>query len=171
MRSPNRLRAPLRILVKGSAPAAGGLDYPALIEQELLAGGRHAVVRDHTAPGERVATGIRNWENQVFPWSPDVVVLHYGSVEARRPRWAARFADDLETLVRRCIYISNPLVLLPALPGDDAEHQVINAALAEVVERIEKDNVRVFDTPGSPELVARQLAELIGPWCDKHVPV
>jgi hypothetical protein len=101
--------------VKGAAPV-GGPGYAGVVERELLASGRNAVVRDATAPGERVTAGIRTWERQVFPWSPDCVVLDYARPEAGR-RTSSRFADDLERLVQRIVYISNPLVLLPTAPS------------------------------------------------------
>ena len=39
------------------------------------------MVRNLAVTSEQVKTGIKNWERQVFPWSPDVVVLHYGLYE------------------------------------------------------------------------------------------
>lgn len=160
-------RAPLRVLVKG-ASAASGAGYADVIERELLASGRHAVVRDVTRPGEKVTAGLRTWEAQVFPWSPDAVVLDYGrTASARR---AARFADDLERLVQRIVYISNPLVLLPE-PPQGTGRDAVTAALAEVVTRLDRDNVRVVDPVSSQEAFGRTLARIIGPWCDEHVPV
>jgi hypothetical protein len=169
VRSPTD-RAPLRVLVKGAAPATGP-GYPGVIERELLASGRNAVVRDVTAPAEGVTAGIRTWEAQVFPWSPDVVVLDYARHEARR-RSSARFVDDLERLVQRIVYISNPLVLLPTAPNSVGRSDAVNAALAEVVARMDRDNVRVFEVgDGDHEAIGRAMAAEIGPWCDEHVPV
>jgi len=188
------------VLVKGPAPATGR-GYPQVLESELRASGHHAVVRDLTAPSERVTTGIRNWERQVFPWSPDVVVLGYGAAEAEPVRGlravldrrVQRFADDLERLVRRCLYISNPLVLLPELPLPGERAGSVNEALAEVVRRVDLDHVRVFPTrevlatlaaagrdvvPGTRELTAeaheavgRAMADQVRTWCEQHVPV
>jgi hypothetical protein len=90
VRSPTR-QAPWRVLVKGSSPAnwvsfMGGpptdYTYPRVIERELLDGGRNVTVRNLAVTSERVKTGLKNWERQVFSWSPDVVVLHYGLFEA-----------------------------------------------------------------------------------------
>jgi len=259
-------RAPLRILVKGSSPAnwisfMGGpptdFTYPRVLERELLSSGRNAVVRNLAVTSQQVKTGIRTWENEVFPWSPDVVVLNYGLFEtvhlfvpqplerhahsylgrpgvvresyrkyALRPAWkmlvtvqqradarvpassfrrrARRFADDLERLVTRVVYIGNPLVLLPEIPppgaqwatwfpGIGARIEMVNAAMAEVVARVDLDNVRLFDTraalaplqasghdvvpdgghytPEAHDAIGRAMALVIGPWCDEHVPV
>lgn len=212
-------RAPLRVLVKGSSPAnwvsfMGGaptdFTYPRVVERELLLTGRPVMVRNLAATSERVTTGIKNWERQVFAWSPDVVVLNYGLFEAvhlflpqplerhvnslrgrpgtvrdtyrrfaLRPTWktlavaqqkadarvpaavfkrrAARFADDLERLVRRIRFISSPLVLLPEIPGPGERWAtwfphigeritMVNDAMAEVVSRVDSDTVRLFDT-------------------------
>ena len=258
--------APYRILVKGSSPAnwisfMGGpptdFTYPRVIEREMLKSGRNAVVRNAAVTSERVTTGLKTWEAQVFPWSPDVVVLHYGLYEAvhlflpralerhansltgrpgpvrtpyrryaLRSVWktfamvqqgvdarvpaatfrhrAARFSDDLERLVERVIYISNPLVLLPLIPpagerwvswfpGIDGRLELINAALGEVVRRVDRDNVRLFDTraavaplvaaghdiapdgghytPEVHDAIGRGMVRVIAPWCDQHVPV
>ena len=93
MHSPTSPIAPWRVLVKGSSPAnwisfMGGpptdYTYPRVIERELLEGGRNVTVRNLAMTSERVKTGLKNWEGQVFSWSPDVVVLHYGLFEATR---------------------------------------------------------------------------------------
>ena len=90
MRSPSR-QAPYRILVKGSSPAnwvsfmsgpPTDFTYPRVIERELLLSGRNVVVRNLAATSEQIKTGLKNWEAEVFPWSPDVVVLNYGLYEA-----------------------------------------------------------------------------------------
>lgn len=83
-------QAPLRILVKGSSSAnwvsfMGGaptdFTYSRVIERELFSAGRSAVVRNLAVTSERVKTGLKNWERQVYPWSPDVVILNYGLFE------------------------------------------------------------------------------------------
>lgn len=106
VRSPTRT-APLRVLVKGSSSAnwvsfMGGpptdYTYPRVIERDLLLAGRHAVVRNLAATSEPVRLGLKNWEQQVYPWSPDVVVLNYGlfeSVHLFLPRWLERHAHSL----------------------------------------------------------------------------
>jgi hypothetical protein len=188
----------------------GDYTYPRVIERELLRGGRNATVRNLAVTSERVKTGLRNWEAQVFPWSPDVVVLNYGLFEAvhlflpqplerhanslrgrpgivREPyrryalratwkslavaqqkidakvpartfnRQAARFANDLEQLVKNVVYIGNPLVLLPEItvPGErwstwfphiGERIDMVNGAMEDVVRRLDLDNVRTFPT-------------------------
>jgi lysophospholipase L1-like esterase len=83
-------QAPLRVLVKGSSSAnwvsfMGGpptdFTYARVVERELLDSGRNVVVRNLSATSERVTTGLKNWERQVYPWSPDVVILNYGLFE------------------------------------------------------------------------------------------
>jgi len=259
-------QAPLRVLVKGSSPAnwvsfMGGpptdFTYPRVIERELLLGGRNAVVRNLAATSERVKTGLRNWERQVYPWSPDVVILNYGLFEAvhlflpqplerhvnslrgrpgairdtyrryaLRPAWkalavaqqqldarvpstafnrrAARFTDDLEQLVKVIQMIGSPLVLLPEIPGPgerwatwfpgiEARIGMLNDAFAEVARRVDRDNVRVFDTgaalsalvatghdivpdgghytPQAHDAIGRAMTSEIAAWCDENVPL
>ncbi len=252
--------------MKGSSPATwvsfmGGpptdYTYPRVIERELLATGRNATVRNLAVTSERVHTGLKNWERQVFGWSPDVVILHYGLFEAvhlalphalerhvnslrgrpgpvretyrsyaLRPTWkglamaqqrldgalpaavfrrrASRFADDLTQLVRRIQQIGSPLVLLPEItpagerwatwfPHIGERIDMINAALDEVVVRLDRDNVRTFGTREVLEplvaaghdvvpdgghytvaahaLIGRALAAEIRTWCEENVPL
>jgi hypothetical protein len=117
-------------------------------------------------------------------------------------RRAARFTDDLERLVQQVLLLSDPLVLLPLLPppgerwatwfpGIGARVEMVNAALHEVAARVDRDNVRVFDTPAAlapliatghdivpdgghytPEAhdaIGQALARDIGPWLDANV--
>jgi hypothetical protein len=259
-------QAPLRVLVKGTSLATwvsfmGGpptdFTYPRVVERELLLSGRPAVVRNLAVTSEQVKTGIKTWERQVFPWSPDVVVLHYGLYEtvhlflphalerhvnslrgrpgqvreryrrfALRPTWkalaiaqqkadariptsvfrrkAARLADDMERLVDRILFIGSPLVLLPEtpppgerwatwFPGVGQRIAMMNDAMAEVVSRFDRDNVRLFDTAAAlaplvatghdivpdgahytaeaHDAIGRAMAREIGAWCDEHVPL
>jgi hypothetical protein len=189
--------------------------YSRVIEQELLRAGRPVHVRNLAATSEPVRLGLKNWEGQVFAWSPDVVVLNYGLFEAvhlflprflerhahsllgrpgrvretyrrfvLRPFWqilariqqrldrvappilfrrkAARFADDLEELIRQIQKIGSPLVLVLELspagekwqtwfPGIAARLDQLNLALAEAVRRTDRPNVRLFSTQGALE--------------------
>ncbi len=184
--------------------------YARVTEAMLLQAGRPVEIRNLAATSEPVRLGLRNWESQVFAWSPDVVVLNYGLFEAVHlflPRWmerhahsllgrpgrvretyrrfvlrpfwqilariqqrldrvappslfrrrAARFADDLEELIRQIQKIGSPLVLVLELspagekwqtwfPGIGARLEQLNAALAEAVRRTDKPNVRLFST-------------------------
>lgn len=73
---------------------------------------------------------------------------------------AERVADDLERLVERTQLAQSPLVLIMQLvepaqrwkdwfPGITERTSAMNAALAEVVQRVGRDNVRLFDVPGA----------------------
>jgi lysophospholipase L1-like esterase len=98
---------PLRVLVKGASPAhwiswmdgpREDLAYPRITEQELLAAGHPARVRDLSVTSERARTGLKNWQRQVFNFSPDVVVLNYGLFEAVHqflPQPLERYANSL----------------------------------------------------------------------------
>jgi hypothetical protein len=72
--------------------------YARVVEAELLKGGQPVQVRNLAATSEPVRLGLKNWESQVFPWSPDVVVLNYGLFEAVHlilPRFLERHAHSL----------------------------------------------------------------------------
>lgn len=104
---PEPLPLPLRVLVKGASTSVwtswmGGprsdLAYPRVIEEKLLAAGRPADVRVTALPAERTKDAFKTWERDVIPWSPDVVILHYGHFETihlMAPRWLERYANSL----------------------------------------------------------------------------
>lgn len=84
------LPLPVRVLVKGASTVnwtsfMGGprtdMTYPRVIEANLLAWGRPAVVRDTSFSAELTKAALSAWQYEVVPWSPDVVVLHYGHME------------------------------------------------------------------------------------------
>lgn len=99
------LPIPLRVLVKGASTVVwtswmGGprsdLAYPRVIENELLAAGRPAEVRVTALGSARTKDALKEWEREVVPWSPDVIVLHYGHFETIHlllPAWLESYAN------------------------------------------------------------------------------
>lgn len=97
---------PLRVLVKGASASVltswmGGprsdLAYPRALEAALLAAGQPATVRVDALPADRTTAAFRHWDRAVLPWSPDVVVLHYGQADGVHlfvPRWLERHANS-----------------------------------------------------------------------------
>jgi hypothetical protein len=98
---------PLRVLVKGASTVVftswmGGprsdLNYPRVLEGELLRAGHTVEVRVTAVPAERVSQAFRTYQRDVIPWSPDVVVLHYGHADAIHlflPRFVERHVNSL----------------------------------------------------------------------------
>ncbi len=98
---------PLRVVVMGSSTVVyaswmGGprheLTYPRVVERELRDAGWDVEVRVAAAMAETARRGLRTWYRHVLPWSPDVVVLHYGhadSIHLFLPRWLERHANTL----------------------------------------------------------------------------
>ena len=105
-RAPASKRLPLRVLVKGASTVVytswmGGpredLTYPRVLEGELLAAGHAVEVQVTAAPAERLTRGFRTYQRDVVPWSPDVVILHYGHADAIHlflPRWLERHVNS-----------------------------------------------------------------------------
>lgn len=101
------LRLPIRVLVKGASTVVvtswmGGprtdFAFPRVIEAELLAAGYPAEVRTTAMPAERVKHALRNWDEEILTWSPDVVVLQYGQMECIHlflPRWLERHVNTV----------------------------------------------------------------------------
>ena len=98
---------PLRVLVMGSSTVVYAswmgsprheLTYPRVLEGALRDAGFEVEVRVAAAVAERTRTALRTWHRHVVPWSPDVVVLHYGhadSIHLFLPRWLERHANTL----------------------------------------------------------------------------
>ena len=89
--SPAPLPLPLRVLVKGASTALwtsymGGprtdMVFSRVVEQELLATGQPAEVRNTAVLGDKTIDGLRRWPEEMIAWSPDVVVMVYGQYEA-----------------------------------------------------------------------------------------
>ncbi len=104
--APRPPATPLRIAVMGASASVetsyhGGprtdLGYPRVLEAELLAAGVPATVRVSAIPADRVRHGLAAWSDQILPWGPDVVVLHYGQADSVLfflPRWMERHANS-----------------------------------------------------------------------------
>lgn len=101
------LPLPLRVLVKGASTVVwtswmGGprsdLAYPRVLQAELHAAGQPAEVRVTAIASARTKDALKTWEEEVVPWSPDVIVLHYGHFETIHlmlPSWMERYAHDV----------------------------------------------------------------------------
>ena len=100
------LPLPLRVLVKGASTVVwtswmGGprsdLAYPRVVEAELRAAGVPAEVRVTALGSARTKDAFKTWEQEVVPWSPDVIILHYGHFETIHlllPDWLERYANS-----------------------------------------------------------------------------
>jgi hypothetical protein len=201
------LPLPLRVLVKGASTVHSvrwsgdrprtAFTFPRATEVAMYAAGVPAEVRATAMSAQGTKHALATWEDEIFSWSPDVVVLNYGRSEslpsrafARRSR---RVADHLVRLVERIQMVGSPLVLVMELappsasagqqsPGLAARVTAMNAALADVVRRVDLPHVRLFPTnallppltaagddggPDAPEAhraIGERLAEVIIEW-------
>lgn len=101
------LPLPIRVLVKGASTVhtvsyMGGprsdFAYPRALEAALLASGQAADVKTTAVASQRTKTALKNWEGEIFSWSPDVVVLNYGHFETVHlflPQRLERHANSL----------------------------------------------------------------------------
>lgn len=85
-----RVTVPLRVSVVGNsmalatAPWGGGghqTSYPRQLERVLAERGVAARVENFGRQVTTVADAVRRWEETVFAFGPDVVVVHYGILE------------------------------------------------------------------------------------------
>jgi hypothetical protein len=77
------------------------LAWPRVIEAELHAAGRPATVRCEAYPAELTITALRSWDEEVIPWSPDVVILQLGQVETIHRFLPRLVRDHLHTFKTR----------------------------------------------------------------------
>jgi len=170
MTEPNRL--PLRVLVKGASRS--DLDISRVIETELQAAGCPAEVRCTATPAERTKVALRTWQEEVLPWSPDVVILGYGETEAiqRLRSGARRVIADLERVIELVRTVASPLVLIPEISpagapdrrssrGTEARIEAMNGALHDLVARIDQEDVRIIPTP-------EDIADVILEWAEQQ---
>jgi hypothetical protein len=123
---------------------------------------------------------LRTWQEQVLPWSPDVVVLAYGEAECARPRLphrafarrARRVDAELEVLIGHIRTVASPLVLVPgiappttaertSLPRRAARYRVMDDQLRGLVARLDEPDIRFV--PSGPSQ-AEDLAGSIVAW-------
>lgn len=101
------LPLPLRVLVKGpstvlwtsmmSGPRSD-FTFPRVMEQELLARGYPAEVRNTGRLGWPTRDLFKTWDEDIVAWSPDIVILavgHYESLHIILPRWLERGANTV----------------------------------------------------------------------------
>jgi len=253
------LPLPIRVLVKGSSQTVwtswmGGprsdLAWPRVIEAELHAAGRPAIVRCEGYPSATARDALRTWDDEVIRWSPDVYIAQLGQFEAVHfflPSWLEahvhshkttpgpvrdryraalkvvwkslarvqqaadarldstmfsnrprRAVADLEVLIKRVRNIASPLVLLPDFldpgpvyrkwfPGMHARTEVMNAAIDDLVAKLDNPDIRRFSiravaagmeldgepapdgghyTPEVHREVGRAMAQVIREWAD-----
>lgn len=99
---------PIRVLVKGASTVnwtsfMGGprsdFAYPRATEAALVAAGHPAEIRDTSLAAEAPKSALKVWQREVLNWSPDVIILHYGHMEAIHlflPRALQRHAQSLQ---------------------------------------------------------------------------
>jgi hypothetical protein len=102
-------RLPLRVLVKGASnliyvrPMGGPRSELAVsrgIEAELYAAGWPAEVRCTAEVAAYTSDALRTWVEDVWLWSPDVIVYSYAGMEQVYlflPRWLERYVHTLKT--------------------------------------------------------------------------
>lgn len=104
------LPQPVRVLIKGASTVVwtswmGGprTDYgfPRALESELLAAGVPAEVRNTAVPAERIKVALKQWDRDVLPFSPDVVMLNYGQMESIHKLLPHAFERHAHSLHRR----------------------------------------------------------------------
>ncbi len=99
---------PARVLVKGSSTVSWtswmsgprtDFTFPRAIEDELLAVGHPAEVRNAAMLGTPTKDVFRGFEQDVLQWSPDVIVIiagHYETIHLFLPHWFERYANRVD---------------------------------------------------------------------------
>lgn len=105
----DRFQLPLRILVKGASLGHDVSEFPQqrqqfvfarVIEEYLLDHGRAVQVWNPAVASEMASMAMRNWEEHVKAWEPDVIIATWGYYECVHlilPRWLERHANSLKS--------------------------------------------------------------------------
>jgi hypothetical protein len=179
-----QIEQPLRVLVKGSSAAnwvshMGGprtdFTYARVIEESLLRAGTPVTIRNLAVTSEPVRLALKNWEAQVYAWSPDVVILHYGlfeSVHLLLPRFLERHAHSLRGRPGRVRLIYRQFLLRPVWKILVRIQQQVDRVAPPKVFRRRADRfaddveqlIRQIQTIGSPLVLTLDIASAGEKW-------
>jgi hypothetical protein len=172
------LELPIRVLIKGASTIVfiaemGGprsdFNFGRVVESEILRAGRPAEVRVSGVPSYLAKHSVRDWEQDVLGWSPDVVVVHHGHYESIHyvlPRWIERHANStrgrpggrIRTFYRRKVL--RPLWVSLAKVQSRADRRFNSTLFARKLRRVGTDVegfIRNVQTVGSPLVLVMEV--------------
>ena len=110
----NNNSQPLKLIVRGgSIPAGVGVTrgYVDILEDFLI--DRGVKVINRSAPGDNTFDGIWTFQKDLAPFSPGILILHFGVDDAFYPVYRSEFKENLVRMVRSSRELFNPVILIP----------------------------------------------------------
>jgi len=111
MKSP---AAPARLLVRGGSIAAGtgaGKSYVDRIRDFCLE--RNVEVINRSAHHDNSFDGVWTFARDIAPYSPDILIIHFGVDDAFFPVYRSEFKENLVRMVRSARETYDPLIIMP----------------------------------------------------------
>lgn len=114
LRAREHIMSGYRLLIRGgSIPAGTGVSrgYADILRDWCGAQGIAFVNRSRT--GENSFDGVRSFHEDIAPFMPQVLIIHFGIDDAFGCVYKSEFKENLVRLVRSAQACSNPLIIMP----------------------------------------------------------
>lgn len=110
------------LLVRGgSIPAGKGVktSYVCLLERPLAAAGFRCV--NISRAGETSFEGVATFDEDIVPFRPDIVIVHFGIDDIYRPVYRSEFKENLVHISRRIrVQLNSEVLLLTSHPFENS---------------------------------------------------
>lgn len=115
----------MRILIRGGSIAAGrGVNrgYADRLRDHYAA--RGIGVLNHSRPNDNSFDGIWSFRDDIEPYRPDLLILHFGTDDAFLPVYRSEFKENLVQIVRLARARFNPAVVLLTSHAFEDPHEM-----------------------------------------------
>ena len=115
----------MRLLVRGgSIPAGFGVakSYVDILQGFCTARGIELINRSR--PRENSFDGIRSFFEDIDPFRPEILLLHFGIDDAFFPVYRSEFKENLVRIVRAAREAFDPLIIMPTSHTFDDPHEM-----------------------------------------------
>jgi lysophospholipase L1-like esterase len=105
---------PFKVLVRGgSIPAGVGVKrgYVDILEDFFV--DRGVKVINRSGAGDNTFDGIWTFQNDIAPFSPEILILHFGVDDAFFPVYRSEFKENLVRMVRSSRELFSPVIIIP----------------------------------------------------------
>jgi hypothetical protein len=105
---------PFKVLVRGgSIPAGVGVTrgYVDILEDFFVDCGVKVINRSGAC--DNTFDGIWTFQNDIAPFSPEILILHFGVDDAFYPVYRSEFKENLVRMVRSSRELFNPVIIIP----------------------------------------------------------
>jgi hypothetical protein len=107
------ISAVVKILIRGGSIAAGvGVSngYAEILRIQYQPEGVHILNRAHA--GDDSFDGVRTFQQEIEPYRPDILILHFGVDDAYLSVYRSEFKENLVQLVRKAGLCCHPIIML-----------------------------------------------------------